>query len=326
MTIIQLTDRDLDSNADSLKGQLLDEAHYDRCVRDSTTVLKPDGTPLLIYVSDVLPRALCEIAFATFKDVTLSSANREIGGRRSRPLKQDGTRSGTAQTPPTRGGIVGYYDRTPRMPFCRKTAFNLDHHRKFERARPFVVAASRTFQTFAPDRWRAQRSFIDGFASQDFVIRGSVFTTMTVNKTVRTRAHRDQGDYRHGLGVMAALEGGRYGGGELIFPKFRTAVDMRTGGLCLADVHELHGNAPIVGREGRFTRLSFVFYVRERMAECGTAVEEHAYALAEEERQLNAAWLRFKKAAAYADKTRVWADKAVARANRLIAAASANRL
>ena len=294
MTIIQLTDRDLDPNADSRKGMFLDAADYDRCIRDSTTVLKPDGTPLLIYVSDALPRALCEIAFATFKDVTLSSANREIGGRRSRPMKQDGTRSGTTQTPPTRGGIVGYYDRTPRMPFCRKTAFNLDHHR---RRLPQTVGR-----------------FLDGFASQEFVIRGSVFTTMTVNNTVRTRAHRDQGDYRQGLGVMAALEGGRYTGGELIFPKFRTAVDMRTGGLCLADVHELHGNAPIVGREGRFTRLSFVFYVRERMAACGTAVEEQAYALAEEDRQRDAARLRLKKAAAYADQTRVWADKAMMRA------------
>jgi hypothetical protein len=42
---------------------------------------------------------------------------------------------------------------------------------------------------------------------------------------------------------MAVLEGGRYFGCELTFPKYRTAVDMCTGGLCLADVHEWHGNA-----------------------------------------------------------------------------------
>jgi hypothetical protein len=78
------------------------------------------------------------------------------------------------------------------------------------------------------------------------------------------------------MGVMAVLEGGHFGGGELIFPRYRTAVDMRTGGLCLADVHELHGNAPMWGR--RFTRLSLVFYARERMVDCGTPAEEREHA------------------------------------------------
>jgi hypothetical protein len=72
---------------------------------------------------------------------------------------------------------------------------------------------------------------------------------------------------------MSVLEGGQFYGCKLIFPKYRTAVDMRTGGVCLADVHELHGNAPHIP-DGRFLRLSFAFYSREHMDQCGTLEEE----------------------------------------------------
>jgi hypothetical protein len=78
-----------------------------------------------------------------------------------------------------------------------------------------------------------------------------------------------------GFGVIAVLEGGHFGGGELIFPKFRTAVDLRTGGLLLADVHELHWNAPLVVRPPH-QWLSFVMYSRERMRDCGSAADELA--------------------------------------------------
>lgn len=274
MNTIHLTDANLMHDAAALETQELDACHYDRIIRDTGAVLKPDGTPLLIYVADAVPRDLCRLAFQVFRDANLRSDNRgAASGGRFQRLLQDGTRSRTLRSrTPVNSGMVGFADRYPRIPYCRMTSFNLDHHVKFEAVRPFIVQVSDRFQAFAPERWTAQRTFLDGVKS-DYVIRDTVFTTMTVNDTWRTHAHYDKGDLRVGLGVMAVVEGGRYKGGELIFPKFRTAVDMRTGGLCLADVHELHGNAPMTGSPG-FKRLSFVFYAREGMKECGTPTEE----------------------------------------------------
>ncbi len=262
MRTIQLTDAHL-VPADDLVGRYLDRSHYDRVVRDTCTVLKPDGTPLLIYVKDALPRSLCRVAFDVFKRVDFTTDNRGYASGGSRIA---------------RSGIVGYYTRYPTIPYCRMTAFNLDHERQFERARPFFGAINRLFRKLAPERWEAQRQFVEGI-SKDFVIKGTVFTTVTVNQTWRTAAHRDKEDYAPGMGVMAVLEGGRYEGCELIFPRYRTAVDMRTGGLCLADVHEVHGNAPLVGLPGQYRRLSFVLYARTKMTECGTAEEEHERAV-----------------------------------------------
>lgn len=273
MQTIQLRDSNLLPDTDGLKW--LDESHYDRVVEDSTTVLKPDGTPLLIYVRDVLPLSLCQRAFDAFKNAPLSSSNRGMAaGGRFRPLKENGERSRTVQSKPIPSGVVGFLDRAERNPYCRMTALTLDHLADYHAARPFFVAASKAFETLAPDRWAAQRRFVDGVAT-DFCIPNTVFTTVTVNRSWRTAAHQDAEDYRPGFGVMAALEGGHFAGGELIFPKFRTAVDMRTGGLCLADVHELHGNAPLIVRPPS-QRLSFVFYAREKMQQCGSAAEELA--------------------------------------------------
>ena len=59
MTQIHLTDADLisDVEVDALRGTYLYGPHYHRVVRDTTMVFKPDGSPLLIYVKDALPRS-----------------------------------------------------------------------------------------------------------------------------------------------------------------------------------------------------------------------------------------------------------------------------
>ena len=231
MRTIQLTNDHLMPDTENLEGQFLDERHYARVIEDSTTVLRPDGTLLLLYVRDALPRSLCRAAFDAFKDAPLHSSNRgTAAGGRFRPRKKDGTRSRTVQSKPTPSGVVGFLDRSERNPYCRMTVLSLDHLTEYKAAQPFFVAASETFKAFAPDRWAAQRAFVDNVAA-DFSISNTVFTTVTVNRSWRAAAQRDEEDYEPGLGVMAALEGGHHAGCELIFPKYRTAVDMRTGGF-----------------------------------------------------------------------------------------------
>src|SRR5262249_37618506 len=146
-----------------------------------------------------------------------------------------------------------------RNPYCRMTSFSRDHDEANGPAWALAHAVNRGFKEHAQDRWQAQRDFIKD-VHEDWIIGDTVFKGITVNRSERKATQRDDGDYRDGLGVMAVVEDGRYVGGELIFPQYRTAVDMRTGGVCLADVHEWHGNAPIVPKGKTFTRLSFIFY------------------------------------------------------------------
>jgi hypothetical protein len=303
-----------DSTLENIGGTYMTDANWDvlvsrgRVIRKDGTesdqhanivVRKPDGSVLLVYRNDYLPRVLCQRAFDAFKTIDFASHNRgmaggivetdedgmtenygpafKVGRVSVRRIKRDGTVSRTTEKTIVPSGVIGFFDRYVRIPYCRMTAFNLDHHEEFEMARPFVVAVDKAFAEAVPDRYAAQQAIVSK-TSADFYIRGTVFTTITVNKNWQTAVHKDAGDYAPGFGVMSAIEAGRYSGGYLVFPKYRVAVDMRTGGVCLADVHEWHGNTPIVGEKNRFMRLSMVFYYREGMKNCGSAAEENARA------------------------------------------------
>jgi hypothetical protein len=274
-----------DDEVQLLEGEHLDEDSFDELVSgEEVTVLKPDGSPLLVYRPNVLPRSVSRIAFDVFSRVPVGSKNRgmaagrlESGQIRHRLKKRDGTRSKTNESRWSPSAIVGYWDREPRTPYCRLTAFNLLHGDQFARARPYVQAVDRVFADTHPERYNIQKEAIDR-TSPDFKIRDTAFTTLTVNHNWETAVHQDDGDLKGGFGVMSVLDAGEYKGGYLVFPQYRVAVDMRFGGVCLADVHEFHGNTPIIGREKQYLRCSLVFYMRERMTECGSVAEELARA------------------------------------------------
>lgn len=280
-----------EAEADALAGTLLEDDSYDRLIAHDARVLKPDGTPLLVYRSGVLPAALCRRAYQALRTAASVTDNRGMAGgllgpsrqtdrpigvagrTRYRPRKADGSLSNQNAALPVRSGIVGYFDRSTRFPYCRQTAFTIEHTDLFLQAHPFIQAVDRIFAIELPDRHAAQKA-VARRTHPDFVIHGTVFTTVTVNRNWQTAVHKDVGDLKAGFGVMACLRAGRYTGGHLVFPRYRVAVDMRTGGVLLADVHEWHGNTPLVGQPGGFERISLVFYYRERMHECGSAAAE----------------------------------------------------
>lgn len=292
-----LSDRELEDLNGEYLGKFLDDRHYDIVVKETTKVLKPDGSILLVYIKDALPRKLCETTFEVMKKVPVTGAGdrgiaaglltdlnderidrtygepKAVTGARYYRRKEDGTYSNQSIAVPVNSGIIGYFDRSGRQPYCRQTSFNADKPDLFEQARPFFRKVSEVFKEQVPERYKAQADYIAKI-HPDFVIPETVFTTITVNKNWRTAAHFDKGDYEPGFGVMTVLQSGEYEGCYLVFPKYRVALDMRTGGLALCQVHDLHGNSPLIGKAGEFTRISLVLYTRVAMSECKSQAEE----------------------------------------------------
>lgn len=292
-----LSDRELEDLDGEYLGKFLDERHYDTVVKESAKVLKPDGTLLFVYIKDALPRKLCETAFEVMKKVPVTGAGdrgiaaglltdpnddridrtygepKSVTGARYYRMKEDGTYSNQSIAVPVNSGIIGYFDRSGRQPYCRQTSFNADKEDLFEQARPFFRRVTEVFKEQVPERFQAQQDYVNKI-HPDFVIPETVFTTITVNRNWRTAAHFDKGDYEPGFGVMAVLQSGEYEGCYLIFPKYRVALDMRTGGLAMADVHSMHGSSPLIGETGKFIRISLVLYCRAAMSECGSQQEE----------------------------------------------------
>jgi Oxygenase domain of the 2OGFeDO superfamily len=167
-------------------------------------------------------------------------------------------------------GIAGWFDRYPRIPYGRATSYTAKNPEKFALAYPFLQTLSNGFRDLLPQRYEAQMKAARQVDPR-FLVPGTPFTTVTVNKTFRTAAHTDVGDLNSGLSNLLTLSNdGRYSGGYLIAPEYRVAVNPRPGDLLLINNHDvMHGNTPIVCEEGS-ERISLVCYFREKMLELGS--------------------------------------------------------
>lgn len=240
-----------DAWVNAQEGSYLDHRHYDLPIvgQHSMDVLRPDGSPLLLFRKGALDPAVCKRA---------RPALRKAG--RSRSEHRD-----------LHSGIIGYY-RDAAEPTCRVTAFTRDNLPEWGRVLPFVRAVNTTFRRELPQRYAVQRHAAYR-TDREWTIDDTAFTTVTVNlwdatHDARTVVHRDDGDLPEGFGVISILRSGRYTGGQLIFPKYRVAVDMDTTDVLLCDVHEAHGNAPLIGEPG-WERIATILYYRTSMRECG---------------------------------------------------------
>lgn len=196
--------------------------------------------------------------------------------------------SETSYGNPVDSGIAGWYDRYPRIPYGRATTYTRDNFDKFKMAYPFLQSLARGFKELLPWRYNNQMEAAKKLDSR-YLVPETPFTTITVNKTFRTAAHRDAGDLDSGLSNLLVLSNnGNYSGGYLVFPQVRVAVNVRPGDLLLVNNHEvIHGNTPIVLNDDVAERISIVCYFREKMLELGSHEYEEARYQFVESRRLN---------------------------------------
>ncbi len=265
----------LDEDVEALKGKFLDERDYDLLVGyEDADVLKPDGTPLLMLRQQVISSEVLMAAYKPLRRAARPTMNSKAapGGRFHR-IKRDGTRSNVNEANQVRSGYAGFVDRTQREPFCRATAYTRDDVEGWKEIKRFVREVDAVFQSECPERYAAQME-VASQTDAAWIIPGTAFTTVTVNRNFRTTTHKDGGDLPEGFGVMTVAHAEGYDGFYLCFPKYRVAVDMRPGDVLLADVHEYHGNTPYTETADDWERISTVMYYRYRMRKCGTPEQE----------------------------------------------------
>lgn len=185
-------------------------------------------------------------------------------------------------------GIAGWYDRYPRIPYGRATSYTKNNPEKFAMAYPFLQTLAKGFKELLPWRFNNQMEAAKKL-DPSYLVPGTPFTTITVNKTFRTAAHFDAGDLDTGLSNLLVLSNnGNYSGGYLIAPEYRVAVNVRPGDLLLINNHEvMHGNTPIVLNDPEAERVSLVCYFRENMLQLGSKEYEECRFNFVESRRLN---------------------------------------
>ena len=194
---------------------------------------------------------------------------------------------------------IGFYEESKnfcKLP-CRLTHFTRTNYQKYNEGLPFIQKISDMFQELIPDAYEKQLEQAD--KKPHLKIPGTPFSTITINRNFRTALHRDAGDFKEGFGNLTVIERGKYHGGYTVLPQFGVAVNVRSNDFLAMDVHQWHGNTqiyeteedkefnatlepsfkdnPEVGTVGiyeKYTRLTFVCYLREKIVNCPDDIPE----------------------------------------------------
>jgi hypothetical protein len=185
---------------------------------------------------------------------------------------KDGMISITSYANSVLSGLAGFFDRYPRIPYGRATAYTESNYETYKKCYPFTISLAKHFKELLPRRFAYQNdkaSLLD----ERFRVAGkdTPFTTITVNKNFRTAAHRDAGDLNDGFSNLTVIAKDKeWEGGMLVLPEWRVAINIRPGDLLLINNHAgIHGNTKLVPPEGKtladMERISLVIYFREKM-------------------------------------------------------------
>lgn len=273
----------LEANA----GKVLGPADYDVLLTGPARVLTPTGKPLCIYLPGALHTTLdqAEVYEVLHSLRKLRTDNRgQASGSAKILYGAHSTRRRALNVPST---LLGSVDPIGAQRYCRLTAWTGRNLPQWETLHPLLRQIAAHLAEWVPDRHAAQAAAA-ARTHPEWLIPGTPFTTVTINNTWPTGQHVDRGDLDAGFSTIACLRRGTYTGGQLIFPEYRTAVDLHHGDLILMDAHQWHANAAITCTCGnRLTgpckgcgaeRISIVSYFRTEVAHCGTAAQEAARA------------------------------------------------
>lgn len=282
------TTRVSDAELEAKVGKILTDEDYNLLACGPLRVLKPDRSPLLVYLPGAL-RAQADdpTIYGVLHGLRhLKTDNRGAASGTQRIAQREGTRSRSRNIA---SAVVGAMDPAGMQKYCRLTAWTGTNLPQWEALRPLLQAVARKLEQAVPERYSAQADEA-AKTSPEWVVPGTPFTTVTVNNSYPTGVHTDKGDLDKGFSTIACLRKGSYTGGRLCFPRWRVAVDLHHGDLICMDAHEYHGNTMMVCACGNkmngmcetcgAERISVVSYFRTKVAECGSATEELARAQA----------------------------------------------
>lgn len=270
----------------ALEGEFVDpNRDVDVEIDDECRVEDADtGEPVAILLRNRVPRAAALNVWRVIrKQINSLPDNRRMASGKKLPRRvgPNGTTDavdGNAMTPSgpyrnARNNVFGALDpASARNPMCRHTAMTTIP----EVWKP-MTALSRIldeqFREALPGRYAAQREVADKVLPE-WLIAGTVFSTITLNRNWQVAYHYDAGDCVEGFGVMFQWRSGEFVGGHFVLPAYGLMIRYDMGDILLANVHELHGITRIVPGRGKWERGVGVFYLRPGLTRCRCREEE----------------------------------------------------
>jgi hypothetical protein len=266
ITILHVRADKTDAEMEKIKSKLINPSTIKDFITDDTDVYTEDNRLLLKFRKNKLNKANIEQFFdnvINFAETSYSSNRGSASGSKNKNLKDNKK---------VYSNIIGYMDTfSPSQKMimkqkkislkftARECRFNIDHPDKYNNLIPLVQDIDHFYKVLLPEYYAKQYKK----ASQTFFrIPKTSFTTITTNVNFQTSIHKDKGDDKDGFGNLSVIEEGEYSGAETCMPQYGIGVDVRTSDVLFMDVHEWHGNLPMIKKEKDAIRLSIVCYLR----------------------------------------------------------------
>lgn len=265
-------DKDMDDEAaKKWMDRKLKPSDIKDIIREDADIYNAEGKLLARFRKNKLNRDNIDQFYENvIKFANQSTSNR---GSASGSKKKD-----TAHNPKIKTNILGYFDRfsqrqhhiftkkglhVPKVS-VRETRFLVEHPEQYKKLIPLIKEIDHYYKKYIPEQYALQKRKAN---QTPFRIADTAFTTVTTNVNYQTAVHTDRGDDAEGFGNLAVIEHGKFKGGETCFPQYGIGVDIRAGDVIYMDVHQQHGNLPIVPITKDAVRLSIVCYLRTRIWE-----------------------------------------------------------
>lgn len=254
---------------ESKVGKVLGPSDFNVLVTRDAIVRLAGGGILFIYLRQALTPSVVDPVRPILSSIKAMKDNRaHASGGRTRMFGKQKRRL------PVPSNTVGAIESTSGRNYrCRLTEWTGKHLSDYAALYPLCGEVDAIYQRTVPERYLAQREYAKR-TRPEWMIPGTVFTTITVNNTFPTGVHRDAGDLDEGFSCLSVLRKGHYTGGVLVFPEYRIGVDLQDRDLVLMNAHEWHGNTLIENKDAEAERISVVYYYRTNMVTCGSPSDE----------------------------------------------------
>jgi hypothetical protein len=259
-----------DDTISNLKGTFVKKSQISLIINSDADVYTNDNKLLLKFRKNKLPMNQVD----KFYDNVIHYARNNYTSNRG---SASGTRKNANMKTNAKvaSNVIGYMDTfSPQQKFLlkkqnrtvkynvRECRFNMLYPEKYKELIPLVQSIDKYYKKLIPAQFEKQYRKAK---QTHFKISNTSFTTITTNVNFRTTMHQDKGDDAEGFGNLTVIERGKYKGAETCLPQYGIGVNVRNGDVLFMDVHEWHGNLPMIPESKDATRLSIVCYLRHNV-------------------------------------------------------------
>jgi hypothetical protein len=259
-----------DDTISNLKGTFVKKSQISLIINSDADVYTNDDKLLLKFRKNKLPMNQVD----KFYDNVIHYARNNYTSNRG---SASGTRKNANMKTNAKvaSNVIGYMDTfSPQQKFLlkkqnrtvkynvRECRFNMLYPEKYKELIPLVQSIDKYYKKLIPAQFEKQYRKAK---QTHFKISNTSFTTITTNVNFRTTMHQDKGDDAEGFGNLTVIERGKYKGAETCLPQYGIGVNVRNGDVLFMDVHEWHGNLPMIPESKDATRLSIVCYLRHNV-------------------------------------------------------------